>query len=190
MRPGHIEPCALVEGTLGEDCRIWHGAHIREGAVVGDGTSIGRGAYIDTNVSIGRNCKVQNYACIYSGATIGNDVFIGPHVCFTNDREPRAVGPWEPQPTIVQPGVSIGANATILCGIIIGAHAMIGAGSVVTRSVPKYAKVVGNPGHVVGFVCHCGRPLIRSVALEDAGFCFRCNATVREVSWELLHPSL
>ena len=102
----------------------------------------------------------QNFATLYRGVTVGNRVFIGPHVCFTNDSYPRAVSPdWKVVPTKVEDGASIGANATILCGLTIGKNAMVAAGAVVTKDVPPHALVAGVPAKIIGWVCECGRPL-------------------------------
>ena len=150
-----IHESAYVEDAeIGKGTRIWHFVHIRTGAKVGNNCNIGKGVYIDTNVEIGDNCKIQNFATIYQGVRIENNVFIGPHVCFTNDINPRAFL-WSEErlkKTLVKNGASIGANATILAGITIGEFAMIGAGSVVTKDVPEYTLVVGNPSRVTGKV--------------------------------------
>jgi len=141
----HIETQDIGQGT-----KIWHEAHLRENSKAGKDCIIGKGVYIDTKVIIGDRCKIQNYACIYQGVKIGDDVFVGPHCCFTNDSIPRAFGTFEPEITIVKNGASIGANSTIRCGITIGEYAMIGAGAVVTHDVPDYTLVVGVPARIIG----------------------------------------
>ena len=158
-----IHSTAIVEegAQLGEGTRIWHFAHVRKGAKIGRNGNIGKDVYIDTNVIIGDNCKIQNFASLYHGLTMGNDVFVGPHVCFTNDLYPR-VSLWNDDrliKTIVKDGASIGANSTIVAGITIGVSAMVGAGSVVTKDVPDHALVFGNPARIHGFVCNCGNKL-------------------------------
>ena len=150
-----IHESAYVEDAeIGDGTDIWHFVHVRKGAKIGKNCNIGKGVYVDLNVVIGDNCKIQNFATIYQGVTISKDVFIGPHVCFTNDVRPRAFmwGDNRLVKTVVKNGASIGANATIIAGVTIGEYAMVGAGSVVTKDVPDYGLVVGNPAKVVGKV--------------------------------------
>ena len=146
---------------IGKGTAIWNNSQIREGAFIGKNCVISKGVYVDKNVSIGNNTKIQNYVSVFDGVTLEEDVFIGPHVCFTNDKTPRSVGVegktldedlWVLTKTLVKRGASIGANSTILSNITIGKHSMIGAGSVVTKNVPDYALVVGNPAKLVGTV--------------------------------------
>jgi len=145
---------------LGRDVMIYHPDLVNlYGCEIGDNSKIGSFVEIRKQVRIGSNVKIQAFAFIPEGVTIENGVFIGPHACFTNDTYPRAINPdgslmdasdWEIVPTLVKQGASIGANATILCGITIGEYALIGAGAVVTKDVPAYAIVVGVPAQVVG----------------------------------------
>lgn len=148
------ETAIVEEAEIGKGTNIWHFVHVRSGAKIGEKCNIGKGVYIDTNVVIGNNCKIQNFASLYQGLTVYDDVFIGPHVCFTNDLHPRA-HIWSEDRlinTTVKKGASIGANSTIIAGITIGEYSMIGAGAVVTKDVPDYALVVGNPARVAGTV--------------------------------------
>jgi acetyltransferase-like isoleucine patch superfamily enzyme len=147
---------------LGENVVIYHPDLVNlYGCQIGDGCKIGAFVEIRKQVRIRRNVKVQAFAFIPEGVTIEDGVFIGPHVCFTNDKYPRAVNPdgslmeaddWEIVPTLVKRGANIGANVTIICGTTIGEHAMVGAGAVVTHDVPAYAIVTGVPARVVGDV--------------------------------------
>ncbi len=158
----HVHETAEVaeEAEVGDGTYVWHQAQVREGARIGRNCRLGKGVYIDKNVIVGDNCKIQNGATLYDGVALGDRVFVGPHVVFTNDPYPRAQpNDWEVVPTRVKMGASLGANATILCGITIGSYAVVGAGAVVTQDVPDHALVVGNPARQRGFVCHCGRPL-------------------------------
>jgi acetyltransferase-like isoleucine patch superfamily enzyme len=149
--PTCIDPTADVspDSSLGKGCEVWKWTTIRERACIGDGVSIGQHCYIDHGVTIGKRCKIQNDVNIYHGVVIGDEVFIGPAVTFTNDLHPRAVGEWSVTPTVVGNGVSIGANATIVCGVTIGEGAVVGAGSVVISDVPARTLVVGNPARFV-----------------------------------------
>ena len=181
-----IHPTADVspDATIGAGTRIWHGAQVREGAVVGSDCVIAKDVYIDKDVVIGDKVKVQNRASLYRGLTVEDGVFIGPHVVFTNDRYPRAVTPdghlqtdddWQPEPTLVRYGASIGAGSIVISGITIGRWAMVAAGSVVTRDVPDQALVVGNPARMTGYVCECGRRLAPGASGRDVWRCPTCG---------------
>ncbi len=150
------ENAIIEEGT-----KIWINSQIRENVKIGQNCIISKDTYIDTNVMIGNNCKIQNSVSVYQGVTIEDDVFIGPNACFTNDKVPRAFDlEWKITPTIVKKGVSIGANATIVCGITIGEYAMIAAGSVVTKDVEPYSLVMGNPAKHYCFVDKMGNKIV------------------------------
>ena len=138
-----------------DDCEIGEDTMIRDfvnlyGCKIGKGCRIAAYVEIQRGVTIGDRCKVEAFAFIPSGVTIEDEVFVGPHACFTNDRVPKAVGDWEVTPTMVKKGASIGANATIICGVTIGENALVGAGAVVTKDVPANAVVVGCPGRIIG----------------------------------------
>ncbi|MBF0177633.1 MAG: Gfo/Idh/MocA family oxidoreductase [Magnetococcales bacterium] len=158
----HIDPTAIVHPsvTLGEGSSIWNWTKVREGVKIGRHTNIGQNVYVDFGVVIGDHCKVQNSVNLYHGVTIGDRVFIGPHASFTNDIYPRAVSPdWEVVPTRIEDGASIGANATIVCGVTLGKNCMVAAGSVVTQNVPAFGLVIGQPAKLVDYVNIQGRPL-------------------------------
>lgn len=176
-----IHPTADVSSnsSIGDETSIWNYAQIREHCTIGSHCIMGKGVYVDANVSIGDNCKIQNNVSIFHGVTIESGVFVGPHVCFTNDMRPRAINPdgalksaqdWVVTPTRVKHGASIGANATIICGVTIGEWAMIGAGSVVTRDVPNNGLVVGNPARLIGSVCPCGERINADEKCPRCGF--------------------
>jgi len=173
-----IHPTAVVEdgAVIGDGTRIWHFAHIRSGARIGRNCNIGKDVYVDVGVEIGDNVKIQNGVSIYRGVRIEDDAFIGPHAVFTNDLYPRSFNrDWKIVPTLVKKGASIGANATIVCGVTIGEYAMVGAGSVVTRDVPPHGLVYGNPARLRGFVCFCGRRLEEVVEMNENEVSFRCS---------------
>jgi acetyltransferase-like isoleucine patch superfamily enzyme len=165
-----IHPTADVsdKADIGEGSFIWNQAQIRELAVVGKNCIISKDVYIDLKVKIGDNVKIQNGVSVYHGVTIEDDVFLGPHMTFTNDLYPRAfISDFKLYSTLVKKGASIGANATVICGVTIGEYAMIGSGCVVTKDVPPYALVVGNPGKIIGFVDKNGKKLIEIDKEDD-----------------------
>jgi len=174
-----IHPTAEVsdKAKIGEGSSIWHQAQVREGVSIGHNCIIGKGVYVDAGVSIGNNVKIQNYVSVYHGVTVEDGVFIGPHVCFTNDLRPRAVNPdgslkaaddWVLSTTRIGMGAALGANSTIRCGIRIGTWAMVGSGSVVTHDVPDYGLVWGNPARLHGFVCPCGSQVAKASSTNEA----------------------
>ena len=148
------------EAMIGEETHIWHHTHIRSGCQIGKNCNIGKNCYIDEGAKIGNRVKIQNNVSVYHGVKIEDDVFVGPSVVFTNDFYPRAFNQdWKVTETIIKKGASLCANSTIVCGHTIGEYATVGAGSVVTKDVPAYALVVGNPARQIGWVCKCGRKL-------------------------------
>jgi len=173
------ETAIIDEGAIiGNNSKIWHFTHVRNTARIGSDAIIGKNVYIDIDVIIGSNVKIQNNASIYSGVTIENDVFVGPHVVFTNDLKPRAVGEWKIVKTQVRKGVSIGANSVIICGKTLGSNSMIGAGSVVTKSVPAHALVFGNPAKFQGIVCFCGEKVADSSTKKNTFICNQCSKEI------------
>lgn len=166
------EPVKIGRGT-----KIWHFSHVMAGAEIGEDCRIGQNVLIGPNVRIGKNVKIQNNVSVYEGVTLEDDVFCGPSMVFTNVDRPRSAFPREHSDylkTLVKRGATIGANATIICGHTIGANAFVGAGAVVTRDVPDYALVYGNPARVRGWVCECG------AKLTFAGKRARCAQCGRE----------
>ena len=182
-----IHPTAEVspDAVIGPGSSVWNQAQVREHARIGAGCNIGKNAYVDVGVVLGDNVKVQNNVSIYRGVTVDDGVFIGPHVCFTNDLIPRAVNrdgsvkadaDWEVSPIRVRTGAALGANSTILPGITIGRWAMVGSGSVVTRDVADHELVLGNPARRVGSACACGQPLRDADdGTAFSGACPRCG---------------
>ena len=147
--------------SIGDNTKIWHFSHIHTGAIIGENCSIGQNVNIGNNVKIGNYVKIQNNVSIYEGVELEDYVFCGPSMVFTNIKVPRSEFPQRGNKfyskTLVKKSASIGANATIVCGVTIGEYAMIGSGTVVTKDVPAYALVVGNPGRVVGKVDQKGK---------------------------------
>jgi len=196
-RTFYAHPTADVspEATIGDGTRIWQHCQVREDAVIGQSCILSKNVYIDAGVRIGDYVKIQNGISVYHGVTLEDGVFCGPHCVFTNDKQPRAINPdgtlksatdWMVSTTLVRTGASIGAHATIVCGVTIGRWAMIGAGAVVTRDVPDHGLVYGNPARLHGFVCPCGEklPLTGETTASEVGLvCGRCQTrTVIPVS--------
>ncbi|MCI8413844.1 MAG: N-acetyltransferase [Clostridia bacterium] len=151
------EPCEIGEGT-----KIWHFCHIMSGCTIGKNCNIGQNVVISPDVVLGNNVKIQNNVSVYTGVTCEDDVFLGPSCVFTNVTNPRShiCRKEEYKKTLLQKGCTVGANSTIVCGHTIGKYALIGAGSVVTKDIPDYALVKGNPARISGFVCACGEKLM------------------------------
>ena len=153
------ETAILDEGcVVGKGTKIWHFSHIMPNSVIGENCSLGQNVVVSPDVVLGNNVKVQNNVSIYTGVICENDVFLGPSMVFTNVINPRSAISRKDQfrKTLVKKGASIGANATIICGITIGEYAFIGAGSVVTKDVKPYALIIGNPGKQVGWMSEYG----------------------------------
>ena len=171
----YVDPGAVI----GAGTKIWHFSHVMPGAVVGEGCNLGQNVVVMPGTRIGNNVKIQNNVSIYEGVTLEDDVFCGPSCVFTNVLNPRShvSRKHEYRPTLVRRGSSIGANATIVCGITLGEYAFIGAGAVVTADVPAFALMLGVPARRAGWMCQCGERL----ALADgAAGCPACGAGYRE----------
>lgn len=152
--------------SIGAGTKIWHFSHILPRTIIGQRCNIGQNVIIGPEVTIGNGCKIQNNVSLYQGVTLEDDVFCGPSMVFTNVFNPRAHirRMDEIRPTLVRKGATLGANCTIVCGVTIGKYALIGAGAVVTKSVPDYALVTGNPARRTGWVCACGVKLTEKLA--------------------------
>ncbi|MBU5613370.1 acyltransferase [Geomonas azotofigens] len=163
-----IHPSANVapSAQIGDNTKIWINSQIRENTRIGANCIISKDTYLDFDVVLGDNCKLQNGVSVYHGVTIEEDVFVGPYAVFTNDKVPRAFNAdWQVTPTVVKRGASIGANATIVCGVTLGEYCMVAAGSVVTKDVEPYSLVVGNPARHYSYVDKMGNKVARK---EDA----------------------
>jgi UDP-2-acetamido-3-amino-2,3-dideoxy-glucuronate N-acetyltransferase len=172
-----IHESAYVDdgAQIGEGTRIWHFSHVNAGAVIGERCSLGQNVVVMNDVRIGNNVKIQNNVSVYDAVELEDDVFCGPSMVFTNVINPRSHVPRksEYKKTLVKKGASIGANATIVCGVTLGEYAFIGAGSVVTKDVPPYALIAGVPGRRIGWMCQCGERLPDS----GAGTCGTCGTS-------------
>ena len=166
---------------IGNGTKIWHFSHVMPGAVIGERCNLGQNVVVMPGTKIGSNVKIQNNVSIYEGVELEDDVFCGPSMVFTNVVNPRShvSRKDEYRRTLVRRGATLGANATVVCGHTIGRYAFIGAGAVVTRDVPDYALVVGNPGRVVGWMCQCGVKLEDGARAPEAASCAACHTRYR-----------
>jgi len=165
--------------SIGSDTKIWHWTHVCSGAKIGKKCSLGQNVFVGNRVIIGNNVKIQNNVSIYDNVTLEDDVFCGPSMVFTNVYNPRSSVPRkeEYQDTYVSKGATLGANCTIICGIRIGKYAFIGAGSVVTRNVPKYALMVGAPSRQIGWMSEYGEKLELPIEAKKGVITAKCSAT-------------
>ena len=188
IRSEQVHPQAIVEcETIGEGSRVWAFAHVMKGASLGKDCNVGDHAFLETGSIVGNNVTIKNHVCIWEGIAIEDDVFLGPHVVFTNDKYPRsprmgmASSRYQQkenwlESTVVKRGSSIGANSTIMPGITLGAYCMIAAGSIVTRDVQPHALMAGAPARRVGTVCYCGR----KIHPTTGSTCPNCNAATSD----------
>ena len=173
--------------TVGDGAKIWHFCHVMTGASIGRGTSLGQNVVVSPGVVVGNNVKIQNNVSLYTGVILEDDVFCGPSAVFTNVVNPRSeiVRRHEYKPTLVRQGATVGANCTIVCGVTLGRYSFVGAGAVVTRDVPDFALVVGNPARVSGWICVCGVKLSSSMTAPSNGACTACDARYTSVEGRL-----
>ena len=179
-----IHETAVIDdgASVGEGAKVWHFAHVLPRTAIGANCVLGQNVMVGPDVTVGAGCKIQNNVAIYKGVTLEEDVFCGPSCVFTNVLTPRAFVERKDEfaPTLVRRGATIGANATIVCGVTIGPYAMIGAGAVVTKDVPAFALVVGNPARRIGWVSRSGE------RLGDSMTCPRTGETYRETDHGLV----
>ena len=190
MAPEFVHATAIVESdSVGSGTRVWAFAHILPGVHIGANCNIGDHAFVETGARVGSNVTIKNHVCIWEGVTIEDDCFLGPHAVFTNDQFPRSPRMTEAaqryekkadwlKRTIVERGCSIGANATILPGVRLGAYSMIAAAATVTKDVPPHALMMGTPARQVGIVCRCGRK-IENIANLDMS-CAECETLIND----------
>ena len=180
-----LHPTAVVDegAIIGPGTQVWHFSHIMAGARIGCDCRLGQNVFIGRDVRLGNRVKIQNNVSIYTGVTLDDGVFCGPSAVFTNVKDPRSAYPKNPAQgflaTRVGRGATIGANATIVCGLTIGEHAFVGAGAVVTKDVPPYGLVYGNPARLQGWMCECGARLRSTANTSGRVQCPACRRTYR-----------
>lgn len=157
----HSTSCVDEGVHIGNGTKIWHFSHVLPGTRIGENCNIGQNVVLGPDIQIGNGCKIQNNVSVYKGVTLEDNVFCGPSMVFTNVFNPRAhvQRMEEARSTLVREGASLGANCTVVCGVIIGRYAFVGAGAVVTKDVPDHALIYGNPAKFYGWVCECGEKL-------------------------------
>lgn len=177
-----VHPSSYVDKTaqIGQGTKVWYFCQIMKGARIGKNCKLGQNVHIGEDVQIGNNVKIQNNVSVYKGVTLEDDVFCGPSCVFTNVLNPRSSIPRmkEIRPTLVKKGATVGANATIICGHTLGSYTFIGAGSVVTDSLPDYALVYGNPARVKGWICACGEKLVFN---KSRAICKSCQKQYKKI---------
>lgn len=180
-----IHPTAIIDDgcSIGNNTRIWHRSHIMSNVIIGDNCNIGENAFIESGVKIGNNVKIKNNVALYTGVICEDYVFLGPNCVFTNVINPRSFieRKLEFKTTIIYKGATIGANATIVCGHTIGKYSFVGAGSVVTKVVPDYTIVIGNPAKFYAYICKCGCKLNNNYKCNECGNVYRKDENGRIV---------
>ncbi len=178
------ESSFIDEGAVvGDGTKIWHFCHVMKGARIGENCVLGQNVFVASDVVVGNNVKIQNNVSLYTGVLLEDDVFLGPSMVFTNVINPRSAvnRKAEFQTTLVKRGASIGANATIVCGITLGQYCFVGAGAVVTRDIPDYALVYGNPARIQGWMCQCGVRLpFEQIEGDEQARCEACGREYRK----------
>jgi len=187
-----IHPSSYVDegARIGAGTVIWHFCHVMGGAVIGVNCSLGQNVFVASGAVIGDGVKIQNNVSVYSGVTLEEGVFLGPSMVFTNVTNPRSYinRRGEFQTTLVKRGATIGANATIVCGVTLGAYAFVGAGAVVTRDVPDYALVYGNPARIEGWSCQCGVRLdFTADENDETATCQACGCEYTKIGAKVRH---
>jgi len=180
----HESACIDDDVKIGKGTKVWHFSHVMKGTVIGENCSLGQNVLVGPNVKVGNNVKIQNNVSVYEGVTLEDDVFCGPSMVFTNVDRPRSGFPTDHSKylkTLIKRGATIGANATIVCGHTLGEHSFVGAGAVVTKDVPAYAVVYGNPATIRGWVCECGEALDFD---GDEATCQACGRRYRKIGEE------
>jgi UDP-2-acetamido-3-amino-2,3-dideoxy-glucuronate N-acetyltransferase len=191
MSDYYTHPSAVIDegAEIGKGTKIWHFSHVMANSVIGENCTLGQNVFVASGVNIGDNVKIQNNVSVYTGVILEDDVFLGPSMVFTNVINPRSHVDRQDQyqQTLVKRGATIGANATILCGIALGEFAFVGAGAVVTQDVPAYGLVYGNPARLRGWMCACGEQLeISRAKPSDQVVCTSCGSAYILVSaWEI-----
>jgi acetyltransferase-like isoleucine patch superfamily enzyme len=171
----HDKAMVHPDARIGEGTRVWANTNIQSGAVIGNGCNICDGTFVEKGAVVGNHVTIKHYVSVFDGVTIEDDVFIGSNIAFINDRHPRSnrKDQWVLEKTLIKKGATLGSNVTILCGLTVGEYAFIGAGSVVTKDVPAYGLVYGNPARLKGYVCQCGRKLSAKAQCAHCGKKYR-----------------